>query len=340
MSEDAAGLELAEVAVSADPPPRRAEELLTALRRVVPFDAAWLALTDLHHPRYSTLASVDLSDSVLTYFTGPAHAHDIEVTGTNRATPPMSPSDLSFPAAELPSWAECLLPAGFCEGFGVGLFASDGRHVGFLGLLSGSRDPPSQAARRTLGQLLSVLARGIDPMLSLLAIGRLVQGASAGVVLSTEGGVEVLPGMQGHLLLAAGSSALAAARAALVTGRIYRSFLWPLGGRHAPAGHVRITTLGSTGELPIRLLGLALVSPPGDLRGLTPRELEVLGLVIEGFSNATIARALVIAPRTVAAHLEHILAKLSAPSRTLAAVRAERAGLYVPPQPATSPQHP
>jgi DNA-binding NarL/FixJ family response regulator len=32
----------------------------------------------------------------------------------------------------------------------------------------------------------------------------------------------------------------------------------------------------------------------------------------------------------VAAHVEHILAKLHAGSRTLAAVRAERAGLFVP----------
>jgi DNA-binding NarL/FixJ family response regulator len=86
---------------------------------------------------------------------------------------------------------------------------------------------------------------------------------------------------------------------------------------------------------------VVLVSPAGDLRGLTPRELEVLGLVIDGYSNSEIARALVVAPRTVAAHLEHILVKLSAPSRTLAAVRAERAGLYVPRESAASPlQHP
>jgi DNA-binding NarL/FixJ family response regulator len=53
-------------------------------------------------------------------------------------------------------------------------------------------------------------------------------------------------------------------------------------------------------------------------------------LLIDGCSNQEIARALVVAPRTVAAHLEHILVKLGAPTRTLAAVRAEREGLYVP----------
>ncbi|WP_342778679.1 response regulator transcription factor [Blastococcus colisei] len=52
--------------------------------------------------------------------------------------------------------------------------------------------------------------------------------------------------------------------------------------------------------------------------------------MVEGASNHQIARTLVVAPRTVAAHLEHVLLKLGAPTRTLAAVRAEREGLYVP----------
>ena len=73
-----------------------------------------------------------------------------------------------------------------------------------------------------------------------------------------------------------------------------------------------------------------MLPPVPDLHGLTPRELEVLGFVVDGCSNQEIARTLVVAPRTVAAHVEHILLKLQAPSRTLAAVRAEREGLYVP----------
>jgi DNA-binding NarL/FixJ family response regulator len=75
-----------------------------------------------------------------------------------------------------------------------------------------------------------------------------------------------------------------------------------------------------------------LLSPPGDLRRLTPRELEVLGLVVDGRSNWQISRTLVVAERTVAAHVEHILDKLDAPTRTAAAVRADRTGLYVPDQ--------
>jgi DNA-binding NarL/FixJ family response regulator len=172
-------------------------------------------------------------------------------------------------------------------------------------------------------------------MRSLLTAARLVQGAWAGVVLCRGAGTAPLPGLADDALLAEGSAVLSAARAAIREGQVYTSFLWPRGGRHAPDGHVRVTVLTGTDDVPRVLPGMVLLSPAGDLRGLTHRELEVLGLLIEGCTNQEIARALVVAPRTVAAHLEHILVKLEAPSRTLAAVRAERAGLYVPPSPSS-----
>ena len=47
MRDDAVvGREVSEVATSADPLPRRAEQLVAALRRVVPFEGAWLVLAD------------------------------------------------------------------------------------------------------------------------------------------------------------------------------------------------------------------------------------------------------------------------------------------------------
>ena len=339
MPEDAiTGLELAEVAASSQPLAVRAEALLETLLRFVPFDGAWLALADPHVPSYTTGASADLADSTLTFLAGPKHARDIELAGGNRAVPPMSPSDLPFPAEETPTWAECLIPAGYHEGLGVALFLPQGRQVGFLALMSGSREPPSPQVRRSLRWLLPTLAYGIDPLRSLAAAARLVHRATAGVVLHEDGATEVLPGLASHALLAAVSPAVVAARQALRAGQSYTAFLWPQGGRDAPQGHARLTVLASTDDVPAFLLGMVLVSAPGDLRGLTPRELEVLGLLIEGSSNAAISRALVIAPRTVAAHLEHIMAKLSAQSRTLAAVRAEREGLYVPRQLGAPPQ--
>jgi DNA-binding CsgD family transcriptional regulator len=165
---------------------------------------------------------------------------------------------------------------------------------------------------------------------SLAAAARVVRGATAGAVLCCSGATGPLPGLDGDALLADGSPVVAMARAYIEDGQVFTSFLWPRGGRHAPDGHVRVTVLAAPEEASARWVGTVVLSPATDLKGLTPRELEVLGLLIDGCSNQQIARALVVALRTVAAHLEHILVKLGAPTRTLAAVRAERAGLYVP----------
>lgn len=57
---------------------------------------------------------------------------------------------------------------------------------------------------------------------------------------------------------------------------------------------------------------------------LTPRELDVLRLVVEGFANKEIARRLTITEKTVKTHISHILQKLAVPDRTGAAVAALR----------------
>jgi DNA-binding CsgD family transcriptional regulator len=321
---------LAETAASSGPTSERAQSLLQVLRRVVPFDGAFLAFADPLGHGYHSLMTVGLDARTVQFLSGPQVARDIEVTGTDRERPPLGPSDLPYPAEELPTWSECLMPAGIHQGLGVALFAPGGRHVGHLAVLSGSRQPPSPDTRRRLARLAPVLAHGVDPMRSLLAAARLVRGATAGVVLRTDGGSQALPGLPTDLLLAPRSPLLAAARERIGDGHVYSSFVWPVGGLHAPGGHVRVTVLAAPEDAPPALTAVTLLSPAKDLHGLTPRELEVLGLLVEGCSNHEIARTLVVAPRTVAAHLEHVLVKLGAPTRTLAAVRAERDGLYVP----------
>jgi hypothetical protein len=127
MAENAvAGPDVAEIATSSLALPSRAEQMLTVLRRRVPFDGAWLALADPHHPSYVTAAAADLAGPTLAFFNSPQQARDIEATGTDRARPPLSPSALPFPVEELPGWADCLLPAGYREGLAVGLFGAVG----------------------------------------------------------------------------------------------------------------------------------------------------------------------------------------------------------------------
>lgn len=60
---------------------------------------------------------------------------------------------------------------------------------------------------------------------------------------------------------------------------------------------------------------------------LTERELEVLGLIVDGKSNKEIAEALVITVHTVKAHVCNIIQKLAVDDRTQAAVKALREGL-------------
>ena len=61
---------------------------------------------------------------------------------------------------------------------------------------------------------------------------------------------------------------------------------------------------------------------PAASHGLTARELEVLRLVAAGHSNAQIADALFISPRTVSTHLTSIFNKLGVNSRTEAIAAA------------------
>src|SRR4051795_1600959 len=185
---EAPALRLAEIAASPERLPERAQSLLVELRRHVPFDGSWMALAEPLGTGYTSLASTSLDKRTVEYLSGPKMAHDIELTGTNRARPPLSPSDLPYPAEELPTWAECLIPAGYHEALAVALFAPGPRHVGFLALLSARTQPPTEAMRRRLRRLSPILARGIDPMRSLLAAVGLVEGAVAGVVLCRNGG--------------------------------------------------------------------------------------------------------------------------------------------------------
>ena len=60
---------------------------------------------------------------------------------------------------------------------------------------------------------------------------------------------------------------------------------------------------------------------------LTPRELEVLGLIAKGLRNREIAGRLVISERTVGNHISNIFAKLQVADRAQAIVRARQAGL-------------
>jgi DNA-binding NarL/FixJ family response regulator len=74
----------------------------------------------------------------------------------------------------------------------------------------------------------------------------------------------------------------------------------------------------------------ASVTAPDGLDELSPRELEVLGLVARGSTNREIAEALYLSPLTVKTHVSRILTKLRARDRVQLVVIAYQAGLVSP----------
>lgn len=332
MRDDQPVAEMIEIASSNSPLLERAQGLLERVERWLPVEATWLTLCDPESNAYTTVGSTGLERPVLDYLGRPAVAQEIQLTGLNQNRPPVSLAELPVAVDELPTWAECLLPAGFREGLGVPLFEPAGPHLGILSLLFSSGEPPSAAMRNSLGQLAPLIAWGLSPMRSLLTTARIVRGATSGVVLHQDGTTCPLPGLEDHALLVADSPVVDIARGTLLAGQVYRSFMWPAPDGPGATDHVRMTVLAAA-EVPAFVLGTLLVTPRVDCRGLTPRELQVLGLLVDGRSNQQIAHRLAVAPRTVAAHMEHLLNKLEAPTRTAAAVRAEREGCYVPPPP-------
>jgi DNA-binding NarL/FixJ family response regulator len=61
--------------------------------------------------------------------------------------------------------------------------------------------------------------------------------------------------------------------------------------------------------------------------GLSEREVEVLRLAVRGLSNRQIAEALVVAPKTVGHHIQHIYDKIGVSTRVGATLFALQHGL-------------
>jgi DNA-binding CsgD family transcriptional regulator len=123
-------------------------------------------------------------------------------------------------------------------------------------------------------------------------------------------------------------------------GEPYAQALALLGSRSTEdvaRGTELLDRMGAFGVVPLarkRLRDLGAATPRGRATstrrnpgGLTDRQLEVLRLLGRGLSNAEIARALVLSPKTVENHVGAVLTKLGAASRAEAAEAARPLGV-------------
>ena len=330
-------LQLAEIALSPAGMQERAAAVLETLSGVLPFDAAWLAVRDPEAHRHTALATSGPADPLRRNFATPDADVEVEQLGLNRHRLPMLASEIPYPLTESPSWAEHLLPAGFRGGLAAGLFTPSGRHVGFLSLLTEDPSRPGPADREVIAAVSPVIAHGLNRTREITDMARIVQAAFAGVVLTRGGNTAPLPGLPDHRLLVAGSAILAAAAAELAGGDAHRSFLAPTTGPDGE-GLLRVTALNCARPDLDHLTAAVLLSPPGDLRGLSPRNLRVLGLLAAGVTQRpALSASLGLDERAVADALTAAQLALQASNLTATATYAIRTGLRIPPQLGTRP---
>jgi DNA-binding CsgD family transcriptional regulator len=326
-------VDLAGIAATRADPAARAHAVLDILRQALAYDAGFIYLFDPDRGMHVPLVREGYGERIGRHMDTPQFVAEMDLVGLTRSRPPIRVRDLPMPPESLPAWGEYLYPAGFREGLGLGLFAHDGRYVGVLSF-SGADPRPATAETCELIQGLSPLvAQAVDPIGTVATLASIVVAAYAAAVVTRAGRVTNLPALPRHPALRRDSPALVAALARLAPEEGSAVFLCPVAG-----GLARVTALAVPPRHPGHVRALVLLSPPPPLAGLTRRELEVLGALTEGWSTARIAAGLRVAERTVTAHIEHILAKLRARSRTVAAVLAVRRGLYIPVEVTTAPR--
>lgn len=87
----------------------------------------------------------------------------------------------------------------------------------------------------------------------------------------------------------------------------------------------------------LRRLSTSANPPPRRHFGLTPRELEIIGVILGGYSNSDIALRFSISEKTVKHHLTNIFDKVGVSNRLELALFALHHGLEAPPPAAPDP---
>ncbi len=111
-------------------------------------------------------------------------------------------------------------------------------------------------------------------------------------------------------------------------------FIWT-GDESAPYWSVHLERVGLGRRTAARVRASRSQTLP---YSLTKRELDVVTLLVAGLSNAAIAVALTLSPRTVTTHVDHIMRRMGVPSRSAVATAALDDGIVAVPLPVDASQ--
>lgn len=156
--------------------------------------------------------------------------------------------------------------------------------------------------------LLDLDMPGVDGAASLAAVRRDHPGVKLAVVSASQKRQDILTalaaGAHGYITKSLGATAVGDALATVLNGEVY---VPPTLAQPEPANDPGISGAGAVADL-------------------TPRQAEVLGLLVEGRSNKDIARQLNLGEGTVKTHVAAILQALGVASRAAAAAIGARLG--------------
>ncbi|GAA3249922.1 hypothetical protein GCM10017691_61330 [Pseudonocardia petroleophila] len=300
--------------------PGAAAAALEALHAVVPADCAALSRWDPVARRHVTLAATYPAAAVAV-IDDRMHADPL-FADVRRTRVPVRVRDLPRRQRRGELFETLIDPLGFRDGLTLCLFAADGRYVGVLNASTLDPRHPDDDVVAILDLLAADLGAALDPLPSAVArTSALASGDAEGLLVPASGPVTALsPGARPDLV-APGSPLLRLVAAVLA-------------GDPAPTGTLHVLVDGRVQAVDLQggPSGVVVLHREVDApRGLTPRELQVLDALSRGRTNAEIARALGVAPRTVATHVEHVLARTGCPNRVAAARLATRWGLLTRP---------
>lgn len=295
-----------------------AQEILELLTSVVPYAAASLQVWNPISGRHETLANVRYSDKEIEHLDTWFVRHDEAFRYMRAVTPaPLRWRDMPFDYRQLFSAQNYWIPAGYREGVTTCLLTPGGRYTGNLHLNTDSRDHPNDNAMQVLDALQTVLSGLTDALRMPGMIASWMSTTANAAIVRPTGEIVELPGRAaGPWLCSEGPLAAVLRRSFTVDADPWRCFWIDPDGECHRIERTRVSD------------GFVVTEQPAPLPyNLTHRELDVLTLLAEGYTNSAIAAHLTVTVKTAAKHIEHVFEKLDCGSRTSAAVLAVSDGL-------------